>query len=44
MKRTDFVFAVPDDVGVVFQPILPAVFWQGTGRKPERNLAGPAAP
>jgi transposase len=34
MKLTDFVADVPDEVWAVFEPILPAVVWQGVGRKP----------
>jgi transposase len=39
MKLTDFVAGVPDDVWAVFEPILPPVVWQGTGRKPKSNRA-----
>ena len=34
MQLTDFVRGVPDDIWAVFEPILPAVVWQGNGRKP----------
>jgi transposase len=37
MQLTDFVADVPDDVWAVFEPILPAVVWQGVGRKPKSN-------
>ena len=37
MKLTDFVKGVPDDVWAVFEPILPPVVYQGTGRKPKGN-------
>ena len=37
IKLTDFVRGVPDDVWAVFEPILPAVVWQGNGRKPKGN-------
>jgi hypothetical protein len=37
MKLTDFVADVPEDVWAVFEPILPAVVWQGIGRKPKSN-------
>ncbi len=39
MKRTDFVAGVPDDVWILFEPILPAVIWKGVGRKPKDNRA-----
>jgi transposase len=39
MKLTDFVADVPDDVWAVFEPVLPAVVWKGTGRKPKSNHA-----
>jgi transposase len=39
MKLTDFVDDVPDDVWAVFEPLLPAVVYQGTGRKPYGNRA-----
>jgi transposase len=39
MQLTDFVADVPDDVWAVFEPILPAVVWQGVGRKPQGNRA-----
>jgi transposase len=39
MKLTDFVADVPEDVWAVFEPILPAVVWKGTGRKPKSNRA-----
>ncbi len=39
MKLTDFVADVPEDVWAVFEPILPAVVWQGVGRKPKSNRA-----
>src|SRR5262245_48001344 len=37
MKLTDFVADVPDDVGAVFEPILPPVAWKGVGCKPYHN-------
>ncbi len=37
MQLTDFGADLPDDVGAVFAPILPAVVWQGVGRQPKRN-------
>jgi transposase len=37
MKLSDFVADVPDDVWAVFEPILPAVVWQGIGCKPYSN-------
>jgi len=37
MKLTDFVSDVPDDVWVLFEPILPPVVWKGVGRKPKCN-------
>ena len=39
MKLTDFVADVPEDVWTLFEPILPAVVWQGVGRKPKSNRA-----
>lgn len=39
MKLTDFVADVPEDVWAVFEPVLPAVVWKGTGRKPKSNRA-----
>ena len=39
MKRTDLVADVPEDVGAVFEPIRPAVVWQGVGRIPKSNRA-----
>jgi transposase len=39
MKLTDFVADVPADVWAVFEPLLPAVVWQGVGRKPTSNRA-----
>ncbi len=39
MKLTDFVADVPADVWTLFEPILPAVIWQGIGRKPKSNRA-----
>lgn len=39
MKLTDFVADVPEDVWTLFEPILPAVVWQGIGRKPKSNRA-----
>jgi transposase len=37
MQLTDFVRDVPEDVWVVFEPLLPPVVWQGNGRKPKSN-------
>jgi transposase len=37
MQLTDFVADVPEDVWAVFEPILPAVVWQGVGCKPYSN-------
>lgn len=37
MQLTDFVRGVPDDLWAIFEPILPAVVWQGNGRKPIAN-------
>ena len=39
MQLTDFVKGVPDDVWAVFEPLLPAVVYQGNGRKPYSNRA-----
>jgi transposase len=39
MQLTDFVKGVPDDVWAAFEPVLPAVVYQGTGRKPYANRA-----
>ncbi len=36
---TDFVADVPGTSGPVFEPILPAVVWQGVGRKLKSNHA-----
>jgi transposase len=37
MQLTDFVRGVPEDLWAIFEPILPAVVWQGNGRKPKSN-------
>jgi transposase len=37
MQLTDFARGVPDEVWAVFEPLLPAVVWQGNGRKPLGN-------
>ena len=37
MRLSDFARGVPDDVWAVFEPVLPAVVWQGNGRPPIAN-------
>ena len=37
MQLTDFARKVPDDVWALFEPILPAVVWCGTGCPPYDN-------
>jgi transposase len=37
MQLTDFVKGVPDDVWAAFEPVLPPVVYQGTGRRPIGN-------
>ena len=37
MQLTDFVADVPEDVWAVFEPVLPAVVWQGIGGEPYSN-------
>ena len=32
MQLSDFARGVPDEVWAVFEPVLPAVVWQGNGR------------
>ena len=39
MQLADLVAEVPEDVGAVFEPILPAVVGQGIGCKPSSNRA-----
>src|SRR5947208_8548981 len=37
MQLKDFARGVPDEVWIVFEPLLPVVAWKGNGRKPFGN-------
>jgi transposase len=37
MQLSDFARGVPDEVWAEFEPVLPAVVWQGNGRPPIDN-------
>jgi transposase len=39
MQLTDFARKVPDDVWMLFEPILPPVVWRGNGCPPYDNRA-----
>ena len=39
MKLSDFVADVPNDVWVLFEPVLPPCVWKGVGCKPKSNRA-----
>jgi len=39
MQLTDFARKVPEDVGLLFAPILPPVVWWGNGCPPYDNRA-----